>query len=164
MKNYTKLLQGFNPAVSKYWLLAIAGVMWAAVGLMLCGLAYGWLTQPPSGLALICAAIGLLIAVGANHFQFTHLAQRNIQRILRYPAKACVFAFQAWSGYIMIIGMITLGIVLRHSPLPKVYLAIIYVAIGGALLQASLNYFTRLSAVIAQGDFAPLGRRPPAQD
>ena len=120
---------------------------------MLCALAYGWLTQPPTPWTLVWAVAGVTIALAANRFAFTRLAQRNIQRILRYPDKVCVFAFQAWSGYIMIFGMIALGILLRHSPLPKPYLAVIYVAIGGALIQASLNYVARLFQIIAESDF-----------
>ena len=164
MRNYTSLLKKFNPVVSKYWLLVLAGSMWAGVGVMLCAYAYGWLTQPVTQVTLICAGLGLLIALAANRFGFTRLAHKNIQRILDYPSQVCVFAFQAWSGYIIIIGMIALGVVLRHSPLPKPYLAVVYVAIGGALLQASLNYFARLSVVIADGEFLRPHRRPNPQD
>ena len=56
-------------------------------------------------------------------------------------------------GYLIIIGMMALGILLRRSPLPRPYLAIVYVAIGGALLQASLNYFVRLYQLVGQGEF-----------
>jgi hypothetical protein len=153
MQSATSLLKKYDPAVSKHWLLAVAGCMWAGVGVMLCVLAYGWLTHPATPLALACAVVGVLIALAANRFEFTRLALRNIDRILRYPDKVCVFAFQAWSGYVMIFGMIALGIVLRHSPLPKPYLAVIYVAIGGALIQASVNYFARLSRMFAEGDY-----------
>ena len=154
MPKSTSLLTKFNPAVSKYWLLALAGLMWAGVVGMLCALAYGWLTQPFTQLTLGCASIGIVIALAANRFGFTHMAQKNIDRILRLPKKAGVFAFQAGRSYVIIIFMILLGVVLRHSPMPKPYLAIIYVAIGGALLQASLNYFLRLHRVIADGEFA----------
>ena len=160
MTNYTNLLQRFKPAVAKYWLLALAGLMWAGVGVMLCVLAYGWLTQPFTSLTVGCAGVGLVIALTANRFGFTHMAQKNIDRILRLPERACVFAFQAWRGYVIIVGMMLLGVILKHSPLPKPYLAIIYVAVGGALIQASVNYFTRLHRVIAQGEFLGRGRRP----
>ena len=153
MQNYESLLKKLNPAVSKYWLLALAGLMWAGVGLMLCSYAYGWLTHPVTLLTLACASIGLVIALAANRFGFTGLALKNIGRILRSPDRVCVFAFQAWKGYLIIIGMMALGILLRRSPLPRPYLAIVYVAIGGALLQASLNYFVRLYQVIGQGEF-----------
>jgi hypothetical protein len=147
------LLQRLNPAVSKYWLLIVAGTMWAAVGVMLCMLAYGWLTHPLTQLTVGCASVGVLIALAANYFGFTHLARKNIDRILRLPDRAGLFAFQAPKSYLLIAGMMALGLVLRNSPLPKPYLAIIYVAIGGALLQASLNYFTRVYAVVTAGEF-----------
>jgi hypothetical protein len=102
--------------------------------------------------------VGVIIALAANRFGFTHLARKNIDRILSLPDRAGIFAFQAPKSYILIAGMMLLGIILRNSPLPKPYLAIIYVAIGGALLQASLNYFGRLYLVVAEGEFTGRGR------
>ena len=142
-------LARFRPAVSRHWLLAVAGIMWAGVGVMLCSYAYTWLTHPPSRLALAAALVGAAIALAAGRFGFTGMARKNIDRILSLPGKACVFAFQAWRGYLIIVGMISLGIFLRHSPLPKVYLAVVYLAIGGALLMASVSYFTRLRLLLA---------------
>ena len=153
MPSAIKLLKKFNPAVSKAWLLALAGSMWAGVGVMLCAYAYGWLTAPFTQGALIYAGLGLLIAVAANRWGFTHLAVKNIRRIQGFRRKVCLFAFQAWKGYAIIIGMILLGLILRHSPLPKPYLAVVYLAIGGALLQASLNYFARLRRLITQANW-----------
>ena len=41
-------------------------------------------------------------------------------------------------------GMMAGGMMLRHSPIPRPYLAVVYAAIGAALLQASINYYIRL--------------------
>jgi hypothetical protein len=43
------------------------------------------------------------------------------------------------------------GILLRNSAIPRLDLALIYAAIGGALLQASANYYTHLYAIAAAG-------------
>jgi hypothetical protein len=37
--------------------------------------------------------------------------------------------------------MIALGLLLRHSAIPKPYLAILYIGMGLALLLSSLRYF-----------------------
>lgn len=51
-------------------------------------------------------------------------------------------AFQERKSYLIIVVM--MGMALRHSPIPKPYLAAVYLGIGGGLLLASLGYFRRL--------------------
>ena len=75
---------------------------------------------------------------------FASLARKNIRRLRRLPERGCFFAFQAWKSYLIIIFMIALGNVLRHLPVPKAALAIVYSAIGGALLMASFGYYRHL--------------------
>ena len=141
MQKIHKLLIKFNPLVPRSSLLVIAGLMWSGVGIMLCRLAYVWLTASPSLLMLLLAVLGVMLAVLMSIFIFSGMAHKNISRIRAYNKKACVFAFQAWKSYFMIIFMVTLGITLRSSPLPKPYLAVVYTTIGGALLLASFNYY-----------------------
>jgi hypothetical protein len=135
------LRKKFNPAISKYWLLILAGVMWTGAGVLLCVYAITWLTSPFSVLTAGLGLLGIGISVIANRLQFSKLALKNIERILQYADLACLFAFQAWKGYLIIIVMVTGGILLRSSAIPKPYLAVVYAAIGGALIQASLNYY-----------------------
>jgi hypothetical protein len=76
---------------------------------------------------------------------FSLLAKKNIQRIQRLPDKTCVFAFQEWTSYPLIAVMITMGILLRHSSIPKTLLAPMYIGIGGGLIIASLHYYRTVS-------------------
>jgi hypothetical protein len=56
--------------------------------------------------------------------------------------KPCLFAFQAWHSYPLVIVMIGLGITLRKfTPIPKPLLGILYIGIGGGLGLASLHYY-----------------------
>ena len=141
-------LRRFNPAIPLTWLLAIAGLIWTGVGVMLCIYAFTWLTRPFSIVALALGLLGITISIAANRYQFSKLALKNIDRILVYPGRACVFAFQAWKGYAIIAIMVTGGILLRHSAIPRAILAVPYSAIGGALLLASGNYYVRLARMI----------------
>jgi hypothetical protein len=52
-----------------------------------------------------------------------------------------VFSFMPWKSYILITIMIVMGATLRHSALPKPYLAALYSAIGTALILSSIRYF-----------------------
>jgi hypothetical protein len=130
-----------KPEVSKKWLLAAAGLMWSAVGIMLCKLAYQWLVSVSYLWEFIDAIAGLILSVAIYYFGFSKIAKKNIQRLNLYPDKACFFAFQAWRSYLVIFVMILMGVTLRHAPVPKYYLSILYIAIGGALFLSSFHYY-----------------------
>jgi len=54
--------------------------------------------------------------------------------------KKGLFAFITGKSYLIIAVMITMGIVLRHSAIPKQYLAILYIGIGLGLILSSVRY------------------------
>ena len=54
--------------------------------------------------------------------------------------KKCVFSFISWKSYLIIAVMIAVGTILRHSAIPKQYLAILYIGIGLALILSSVRY------------------------
>lgn len=145
--NQTNIFAGWlarlNPAVPRHWLLILAGVMWTCVGGLLSSLAVSWWAEMFSITSILLGILGIGISIFANRFQFSSLARKNIDRILSLNKKACAFSFQAWNGYLIIAVMMTVGILLRNSSIPKPYLAVVYAAIGGALLQASYNYYQR---------------------
>jgi len=90
------------------------------------------------------ASIG--IAIAAYLLWFSKLVLRNIARIHRLPEWACAFAFTAWHGYLMIGVMMSLGIVLRNSTVPRIYLAVPYAIMGAVLLVGSLRFIREFSA------------------
>ncbi len=136
----------WNPAAKKVWLHLTAGVMWSGVGIMLVAFAVIWLARVHSWLELPLALAGLLLAAAIYFFGFSKLAARNVERILRIPKeRVCVFAFQKWSSYPLVLVMVAMGIFLRHySPFPKPYLAILYMGLGVALFASSLLYYVEV--------------------
>jgi len=132
-----------EPAVSRTTLVRSAAIVWGAVGTFLSIQALLWFRASERNvfwMVLIALVIGFL----KGHWVFSTLARRNIRRIYElspHKEKICIFAFQAAFSYLLIIGMITLGILLRLSPIPREYLAIIYLAIGVGLLYASMQYW-----------------------
>lgn len=137
-------LEKLKPAVSKYWLMALAGLMWGLVGIMLCRMAYIWLMTFPIHWALTMGSLGLISALTVYRFGFLKIALKNIARLCLLQDKTCIFAFQAWKSYLIIIFMIVLGITLRHSTLPRYFLAVIYATIGGALFFSSFHFYWRI--------------------
>ena len=137
----------YNPTVKRSGLYLLAGAMWTGVGIMLCAMAVSWLSQDPSLGNLLLGLLGLAVAAAAYRALFANLALKNIRRINLTPDRACVFSFLEWKGYLIIAVMMTTGILLRNSSIPKPYLAVVYAAIGGALFLASLSYYAKFFRV-----------------
>ncbi len=134
-------LTRLKPDVPKHWLIAIAGLVWSLVGVMLCYRAWSWLHPLPLFNAIGLAAAGIALALVLHRFMLARIARRNMERICNYAERGCVFAFQAWRSYLIILVMIALGSFLRHTGIPREILAIFYTAMGGALIVSSLAYF-----------------------
>jgi len=139
-----------RPAVPKIWLIALAGLLWSAAGLMLCRLAYHWLAPIQWKWGLPLELLGVVFALGVHQLCFSRIAQKNITRLCLLTERTCIFAFQRWKSYLLIGLMITLGAFVRNLPIPKPYLAILYTTIGGALLLASLQYYGCLWRIIVR--------------
>jgi hypothetical protein len=133
-------IKKYKPAVPKVILLFLAGGLWLGVGCMLLVLAVSWLQEAVQINRALFAGAGVVLALLIHHFGFLKIVDKNLGRILPSDEKKCVFSFMPWKSYLLIPVMITLGILLRHSALPKHYLAILYIAIGLALALSSVRY------------------------
>lgn len=140
-----RLLHRLNPALPRPWLMALAGFMWTGVGVMLCRYAFGWLVYPPSWSRAGLGLVGVLAAAPIYRLGFGKLARNNIARIRQLNDRACLFSFLAWKSYAIVAVMITGGVLLRHSAIPKQYLAILYAAIGGGLFLSSFVCYEQLA-------------------
>lgn len=139
--NYSKL----KPAVNRKWLIIISGLMWSGVGIFLNILAYNWLNSFNNKQILITVIIGLAVGLISARFGFGNIANKNVNRILAYPKHACIFAFQEWKSYILIVIMMSMGIFLRTTGIvPKYILAPMYIGMGTALFLASFKYYRNI--------------------
>ncbi len=144
MNSRNKKIEKWKPGVPKSALLLIAGIMWIMVGIMLNGLVYSWLRTERRDYALLALAIGFVCSLVIHHFGFLRLVDRNLDRILPMEGRRCIFSFMPWKSYILIIIMIIIGFLLRHSPIPKLYLAVLYSGIGTALFLSCVRYLRHL--------------------
>ncbi len=133
-------LNRFLPLVNRKILMLIAGITWLCVGLMLINYAYLWLAVEQRSTVITFAGAGIVLTMLTHHFGFLKVADKNLKRILLLEEKVSVFSFITWKSYILIAGMIALGITLRHSIIPKPWLAILYIGIGMGLLLSSIRY------------------------
>ncbi len=150
-------INSLKPGVDKFWLFIVAGFMWSGVGIYLDLLAFGWLRPVNIGLALLLIASGLLLVVVIYLIMFKRFADLNIIRITGLIGdKICIFAFQRWTSYPLVVVMISLGIILRvYSPIPKPFLAVLYLGIGTSLFMASERYYRFLFRIQRQADSLP---------
>lgn len=130
-----------TPAVERRWLYLAAALLWSAAGLMLCVRAVNWLVHDTVPHALPFAVAGIASGIVIYRFKFSRIAARNIRRINNLDGRTSIFAFQSPLTYLLIVGMMGLGIALRHSSIPRLYLAVLYTGIGLGLLLSSGEYF-----------------------
>lgn len=133
------------PKVHKHILILISGILWSGVGLFLNRLAYRWFAELTHIQVVFAISGGIILGIAIAWFGFSGLANKNIERINEYEGKVCMWAFQKWTSYLLIIFMMSLGIFMRNTPfIPKFILSLIYIGIGSALFIASFRYYISL--------------------
>jgi hypothetical protein len=140
LKN-NSLINKLNPAADKKYLILLAGVAWCGAGVMLIIFAVSWLNNYQGTGKILFYSAGFLAAMPIHHFGFLKLADRNLKRLLSLTDKKCIFSFITWKSYLIILIMVSLGITLRHSSIPKQYLSILYNGIGLGLFLSGIRYF-----------------------
>jgi hypothetical protein len=128
-------------SVDKSILVLLAGLMWCGVGIMLVRYAVSWLSLCTGKEQILFYTIGFLAAMPIHHFGFLKIADKNLNRILTINEKTSPFSFMTWKSYFIVIIMVSMGIALRHSSIPKLYLSVLYNGIGLALFLSGIRYF-----------------------
>jgi len=118
---------------------------------MLNWLSYSWLRLESRESAFWALLIGFAGALVIHHFGFLRLVDKNLARIMPMEGRRCVFSFMPWKSYFLVMVMVLMGFLLRHSSIPKVYLASLYTAIGTALLFSSVRYVRSYVMMMRQG-------------
>jgi hypothetical protein len=146
ISRFKNLFLKLTPSVKKEGLYLFAGLMWSGVGIYLSSLTIEWFRPVDKRIVVFFVAVGLVLAFLIYWFGFSTFALRNIQRIELIPKlNVCIFAFQQWTSYPLVVFMISLGIFLRkYSPLPKTWLGTMYLGIGGSLFLASYHYYRKI--------------------
>ncbi len=141
-----KTFESCKPSVRRHWLFFAAGLVWLTVGCGLIAAACFWLYRSAWPLSLLLAALSLALGLIVYSFGFSRIVKKNIERIGGKPEVVCLFAFQGWRSYFLILTMMLMGYTLRHLPVPKDVDAMIYFTIGSALICGSALYFRQFYA------------------
>jgi hypothetical protein len=134
-------IKQFTAAVDKRVLILMAGLMWCGVGVMLIRYAISWLSLCNGKEQVFFYSAGFLAAMPIHHFGFLKIADKNINRLLPATEKMSPFSFMTPKSYLIVIVMVSMGIALRHSSIPKKDLSLLYNGIGLALFLSGIRYF-----------------------
>jgi hypothetical protein len=135
------------PSAKRSILVLLAGIFWSGVGVALLAVATNWLLSVHE-FVLVSLGVGTIAGLAVYRFGFSRLARTNLTRIFNQaPGKdrVCLFAFQNTRSYIIMVTMMGLGYTLRHLPVPRLFLAPVYLAIGLGLLLSSLVYYRHIT-------------------
>ncbi|MBU1052994.1 MAG: hypothetical protein KKC46_04090 [Proteobacteria bacterium] len=133
-------LRKIKPAADKRALIFIAGFIWICSGIMLLSFSYYWLHEIQNINYWLIAGISFVLSLLIHHFGFLKIVDINLRRLLPAKEKKCIFSFMDWKSYINVAVMAVIGIIVRNSTIPKIYLSIVYAAIGFALILSSVRY------------------------
>lgn len=135
-------LKKMIPHTSKRILLFIAALVWTFAGVMLFsrGIAMMRIDSHSFGLRFIISLVS-----GALFYWvlFTRISKKHVNRIIQLPVeRPAVFSFFDKKGYIMMIGMISLGVFLRTTGIvAPFYLSVLYVTMGVPLFISSIRFY-----------------------
>lgn len=115
-----------------------AALFWTVVGAVMSffGFQWVWFGFAPSTagiLVFVCGTVGLL----KGHFVIGKSAARSIQRIQTMPEPSPFYQLFSKGTWGLVLGMMSLGMVIRLLHVEKAYRGLVLSAIGIALLWAS---------------------------
>ena len=140
-----KAFESCRPAVHRYWLVFAAGVLWLSVGIGLMLAACFWLYHSAWPTRIVLAVLSFALGLTVYSFGFSRIVRKNLERIGGQPHVVCFFAFQGWRSYFLVFTMILMGYVIRHLPIPRDIVAVVYFTMGSALCFGSSLYFRQFS-------------------
>ncbi len=137
-----KFFRKIKPGVPKRYLMFMAAFVWTFAGSMLLYKGAVFLRQSP---AHIWVKIGICTISGVLFYwaMFSKISLKHSRRIIKLEKeKPCILSFFSLKSYILMSGMILMGITLRKSGiLPVSYMAIIYITMGIPLSISAFRFY-----------------------
>jgi len=135
-------IKSFIPKTSRRNLLFIAAIVWTFAGIMLFTRGIGMMNMNPE-FYMLRWIISLVGGVLFYLILFTRISKKHVKRIIDSPvSRPSIFSFFDKKGYIMMVGMISLGVFLRKSGIvAPFYLSVLYVTMGIPLFLSSLRFY-----------------------
>ncbi len=136
MKSPKPTLSRFKPGVARRTHLLLAAILWSCVGTLLLTKGAFRLARVTDYQAVIVIA-SLVAGTLKGYFVLDRSARRTLKRISGFQDNTCFGAVYSIKTWMLVGGMIAMGIALRRSSLPPELLSFIYFTIGWGLLFSS---------------------------
>jgi len=126
----TSWLETYKPSASSRMQLGLAAAMWSCVGAGLFFVGTYWLLKNGEASGFIILVIAAGLGLGKALLVLDRTALRNIDRVKSRGEDRCFGGFLSPRVWMLVIGMMLLGRILRTIGLPKPILGLIYGAVG----------------------------------
>ena len=137
-------LETYKPVASSRVQLWLAGAMWSFVGAGLLSVGIYWLFGNGGAKGFILLIIAAGLGLGKALLVLDRTTIHNVSRIESRGEDRCVGGFLSPGVWILVIGMMLLGRILRTIGLSKPILGVIYGAVGIGLLFSSRHIWRAL--------------------
>jgi hypothetical protein len=124
----------WKPAAGVRAHLFAASILWTLVGLGLTAAGLVWCSGSAFPWSIALAAAGVAAGLAKGRFIIRGMADRNAARIIARGDGRCLGGFLSAKTWLLVALMMTSGILLRRSSVPRPVLGFIYTAVGTALL------------------------------
>lgn len=132
-----KRLARLKPGVSIRTLLFLSAFLWSVIGALLLGKGLYRLHLAHSHWPLFLVTAAIAAGTLKSFLILDRAATQGINRILTFRDGTCLGAVYSVKTWILVLCMMTVGVILRHSPLPMLLLCYMYLMVGWALIWSS---------------------------
>ena len=133
----TSWFETYKPVASSRMQLWLGGAMWSCVGVGLFAVGTYWLLKNGEAKGFILLAIAAGLGLGKALLVLDRTTASNVERVKARGEDRCFGGFLSPRVWIIVIGMMLLGRILRTIGLSKPILGVIYGAVGIGLLYSS---------------------------
>ncbi len=132
----------FIPSVPLKYLMIIAGIVWSIAGSILLFKSYKFMNFEVKNF-LIYLSISAIVGLLFFYFLFSKISKRHIDRMKSFKnERYSIFSFFNLRSYILMFGMISMGIIIRKLQLVQNQtLAYVYLTMGIPLLISSFRFY-----------------------
>ena len=129
--------ESYKPVASSRMQLWLGGAMWSCVGIGLFAVGTYWLLKNGEAKGFVLLAIAAALGFGKASLVLDRTTASNVDRVKSRGEDRCFGGFLSPRVWVIVIGMMCLGRILRTIGLPKPILGLIYGAVGIGLLFSS---------------------------
>lgn len=159
MTRLTGWLERWKPAAGVRTHLFSAALLWTAVGSALSVAGIAWCFGPALPWPLVLAGAGVAAGLVKGRYVLRTMAERNAARIVARGDGRCLGGFLSLKTWLLVVLMMTSGIILRRSALPRPVLGVLYSAVGTALLVGSAVLWRAFGRPRRPGETQSVGMR-----